>query len=226
MLGLWAPWLSRAVGRLDAPGVQGSSAREKSPSGSAGTAARGQHRRIGLRLRCASGRSVRWRQVAFSARLGRWVLCLLLTEFGAQPSAGANGVEPSRECLACARRGSAGPFDNNGTPVKNANVFIDVDLTLVDGSGRLLEGARAALTRLQAAGCHLFLWSSVGADYARAVATTYDLLGFFEGFAAKPDIIIDDMPATTRAPFSYAVGQPYEWQELAEQILAKHVDQP
>jgi hypothetical protein len=30
--------------------------------------------------------------------------------------------------------------------MKNANVFIDVDLTLVDASGALLPGAREALT--------------------------------------------------------------------------------
>jgi len=50
--------------------------------------------------------------------------------------------------------------------VKNANIFIDVDLTLVDAQGRLLEGAREALVRLRDEGCHLFLWSSVGMDYA------------------------------------------------------------
>ncbi|SPE51854.1 conserved hypothetical protein [Verrucomicrobia bacterium] len=41
--------------------------------------------------------------------------------------------------------------------MKNANIFIDVDLTLVDANGKLLEGAKAALTTLKDAGCHLFL---------------------------------------------------------------------
>ena len=49
--------------------------------------------------------------------------------------------------------------------MKNANVFVDVDLTLVDGNGRLLNGAREALERLKSEGCHLFLWSTCGADY-------------------------------------------------------------
>lgn len=110
--------------------------------------------------------------------------------------------------------------------MKNANVFVDVDLTLVDARGSLLPGVRPALVRLREAGCHLFLWSSVGAEYARTVAQTHGLSEFFEGFAAKPDIIIDDMPATARAPFSYGVDAPYGWEELADQIIAKHVDRP
>ena len=110
--------------------------------------------------------------------------------------------------------------------MKNANVFVDVDLTLVDATGRLLDGARPALARLRDAGCHLFLWSSVGADYARSVAERHALSEFFEGFSAKPDIVIDDMPGTTRAPFNYAVDAPYGWEALADQIIAKHVDRP
>ena len=110
--------------------------------------------------------------------------------------------------------------------MKNANVFIDVDLTLVDDCGLLCDGARQALGRLREAGCHLFLWSSVGADYARTTALRHGLSEFFEGFAAKPDIIIDDMPGTTRAPFSYGVDAPHGWEALAEHIIAKHVDRP
>jgi hypothetical protein len=41
--------------------------------------------------------------------------------------------------------------------MKNANVFVDVDLTLVDANGKLLDGARQGLERLKAEGCHLFL---------------------------------------------------------------------
>jgi phosphoglycolate phosphatase-like HAD superfamily hydrolase len=78
--------------------------------------------------------------------------------------------------------------------MKNANVFVDVDLTLVDAQGRILEGAREALQRLSNEGCHLFLWSSVGVDYARKVADLHGVADLFEGFASKPDIIIDDMP--------------------------------
>jgi len=109
-------------------------------------------------------------------------------------------------------------------PVKNANIFIDVDLTLVDGQGRLLDGAREALQRLRDEGCHLFLWSSVGVEYAREVAALHSLTDFFEGFEAKPDIVIDDMPNTAQAPFVYNVNQETSWQSLAERIIDKHID--
>ena len=73
--------------------------------------------------------------------------------------------------------------------MKNANIFVDVDLTLVDSNGKLLEGAVDALRKLHASGTHLFLWSSVGADYARKVAGIHGITDLFEGFSAKPDII-------------------------------------
>src|SRR5258708_5711474 len=108
--------------------------------------------------------------------------------------------------------------------MKNANVFVDVDLTLVNASGKLLEGAREALERLKNKGCHLFLWSSVGADYAKQVAARYKLTDLFEGFAAKPDIVIDDMPNTAVAPFVFNVQTEPSWAALADKILIKHVD--
>jgi phosphoglycolate phosphatase-like HAD superfamily hydrolase len=108
--------------------------------------------------------------------------------------------------------------------LKNANVFIDVDLTLVDAQSRLLDGAREALQRLRDEGCHLFLWSSVGVDYARKVAVLHGPTELFEGYASKPDIIIDDMPSTAQAPFVYNVHDERSWQSLAERIIEKHID--
>ena len=108
--------------------------------------------------------------------------------------------------------------------MKNANVFVDVDLTLVDAQGRLLPGAREALQRLRDAGCHLFLWSSVGIDYARKVASLHAVADLFEGYASKPDIIIDDMPSTVQTPFAYSVQEETSWQDLADRIIEKHVD--
>ncbi|MEN9677466.1 MAG: hypothetical protein RIS76_3362, partial [Verrucomicrobiota bacterium] len=105
-------------------------------------------------------------------------------------------------------------------------VFVDVDLTLVDANGRLLPGARPALEHLKAAGCHLFLWSSVGMAYAIKVAKGHGLEDLFEGYSAKPDIIIDDMPGTTRAPFAYNVHEEDSWEALADRIVKKHVDLP
>src|SRR6266540_7411266 len=105
------------------------------------------------------------------------------------------------------------------TLMKNANVFVDVDLTLIDATGKLLDGARAALQRLREKGCHLFLWSTGGADYCRKVAHLYGMMELFEGFSAKPDIIIDDMPSTCVTQFMYDVRQEQSWGVLAERII-------
>ena len=108
--------------------------------------------------------------------------------------------------------------------MKNANVFVDMDLTLVDANGKLLDGAREGLQRLKDAGCHLFLWSTCGGEYCRNVAQLHGLTDFFEGFSAKPDIVIDDMPSTCVSPFVYNVQQEVSWQKMAERIIEKHID--
>jgi hypothetical protein len=108
--------------------------------------------------------------------------------------------------------------------MKNANLFVDVDLTLVDSNGSLLVGARKALLALKSAGCHLFLWSSVGADYCRKATESHHLTDLFEGFSAKPDIVVDDMPSTCVPPFVCNVRQEDSWPALARRIIEKHVD--
>jgi hypothetical protein len=47
---------------------------------------------------------------------------------------------------------------------------------------------------------------------------------FFEGFAAKPDIIIDDMPGTALSPLVFDVNAESSWTALADRILRKHID--
>jgi phosphoglycolate phosphatase-like HAD superfamily hydrolase len=108
--------------------------------------------------------------------------------------------------------------------MKNANVFVDVDLTLIDANGRLLGGAPEALSLLKEKGCHLFLWSTNGSDYARRIAGLHGLTELFEGFAAKPDIIIDDMPGTALNPFVFDVNAEASWPSLADKIISKHID--
>lgn len=80
------------------------------------------------------------------------------------------------------------------------------------------------MDRVDAVDCHLFLWSTAGADYCRKVAHLNGLTGFFEGFTAKPDIVIDDMPSTCTTQFIYDVRQERSWGALANRITAKHVD--
>ena len=108
--------------------------------------------------------------------------------------------------------------------MKNANVFVDVDLTLVEANGKLFPGVREGLEMMKAKGCHLFLWSSVGIDYAKKVAALHQLTDLFEGYASKPDIIIDDMPQTTVAPFVFNVQEESSWPTMADRIISKHVD--
>jgi hypothetical protein len=108
--------------------------------------------------------------------------------------------------------------------MKNANIFVDVDLTLVDANKNLLAGAKEALIRLRDKGCHLFLWSTNGAEYAGKVAKLHHLTDLFEGFVSKPDIIIDDMPGTVLNPFVFDVNGEISWPALAEKILRKHID--
>jgi len=108
--------------------------------------------------------------------------------------------------------------------MKNANIFVDVDLTLIDANGKMLAGAPEALVKLKDKGCHLFLWSTNGADYARKVAGLYGLGDLFEGFVAKPDIIIDDMPGTVLNPFVFDVNAEASWPALAGRIIRKHID--
>jgi phosphoglycolate phosphatase-like HAD superfamily hydrolase len=108
--------------------------------------------------------------------------------------------------------------------MKNANIFVDVDETLIDANGKLLAGAREALVKLQDKGCHLFLWSTNGAEYAAKVARLNGLSDLFEGYAAKPDVIIDDMPGTALNPFVFDVNAEESWPALAEKIIRKHVN--
>ena len=108
--------------------------------------------------------------------------------------------------------------------MKNANIFVDVDLTLIDARGQMLPGASDALNKLSERGCHLYLWSTNGAEYARQTAARLGLAEKFEGFSAKPDIIIDDMPGTVLNPFVFDVNSEASWPALADRILRKHID--
>jgi hypothetical protein len=102
--------------------------------------------------------------------------------------------------------------------MRNVNVFVDVDLTLVDHQGVLLPGATDATRHLHAAGCHLFLWSTGGADYCRTIAERAGLTPLFEAFLPKPDIYIDDMPSTIFNGLLFDVNDGCDWLALAKQI--------
>jgi cation transport ATPase len=78
-------------------------------------------------------------------------------------------------------------------------VYVDVDDTLVRSVGckripmpRVVERVR----HLHESGATLYLWSSGGADYARASAEELGIHELFKAFLPKPTLIIDDQPVS------------------------------
>ena len=74
-------------------------------------------------------------------------------------------------------------------------VYVDVDNTLV----RSFSGKRIPISstinhirELKRDGAILYCWSSVGADYAKAISKELNLLDVFTAFLPKPHIAIDD----------------------------------
>lgn len=107
--------------------------------------------------------------------------------------------------------------------MRNVNVFIDVDLTLVDHQGVLLPNVAEAMQILHDGGCHLFLWSTGGADYCRRTAERAGVEHLFEAFLPKPDIYVDDMPSTIFNGLLFDVQRQGDWLPLAQKIVRENV---
>ena len=76
-------------------------------------------------------------------------------------------------------------------------VFVDVDDTLVRSAGTKripMPPVVARVRELHAQGVALYLWSSGGAEYARASAAELGIEECFLAFLPKPDAYIDDQP--------------------------------
>jgi FMN phosphatase YigB (HAD superfamily) len=76
-------------------------------------------------------------------------------------------------------------------------VYVDVDDTLIHsvGAKRIPMPAVVARVRaMHAEGVALYLWSSGGAEYARAAATELGLESCFLAYLPKPDVYLDDQP--------------------------------
>ena len=99
------------------------------------------------------------------------------------------------------------------------NVCIDVDLTLIDEEGELLPGVIEALTKLREFPCELTLWSAAGTEYAKSVAARHKLEKFFEGFAGKPDIAIDDDPQSLVLRKTIVRKPQDHWSEIQQQAV-------
>ena len=99
-------------------------------------------------------------------------------------------------------------------------ICIDVDLTLINENEELLPGAREGLKLFKDKGYELTLWSYGGEDRARAMARKHGLCCFFDGYATKPDIVIDDdAEALSRLPVVDALGTsgaPRGWGKLSQ----------
>jgi hypothetical protein len=81
--------------------------------------------------------------------------------------------------------------------MKQRVVFVDVDDTLVRSVGAKRVPMPAVVARvreLHAQGVALYLWSSGGADYARASAVELKIDHCFIAFLPKPDVYLDDQP--------------------------------
>jgi hypothetical protein len=79
----------------------------------------------------------------------------------------------------------------------NLIVYVDVDDTLIRSAGTKrvpIPSAVARVRMLKAEGATLYLWSTGGANYARATAEELDLSDCFAGYLPKPTVIIDDQP--------------------------------
>ena len=111
--------------------------------------------------------------------------------------------------------------------MKNVAIYVDVDLTLVDEHQRLKPNAWEGLLTLREAGCRLFLWSTNGADYCRRIAERHEVARLFDAFLPKPDVYVDDMPATFLNGLLFDVAeQADDWQALADRIVRDHVQPP
>ena len=76
-------------------------------------------------------------------------------------------------------------------------VFVDVDDTLIRsvGTKRIpMPPVVARVRELHEQGVALYLWSSGGAEYARASAVELGIEGCFVAFLPKPDAYLDDQP--------------------------------
>ena len=79
--------------------------------------------------------------------------------------------------------------------MRNQVVFIDVDDTLVRSVGRKripMPSVIKSVQAMHAGGAILYLWSSGGAEYARAAATELGIEALFEAFLPKPGVYVDD----------------------------------
>ena len=98
-------------------------------------------------------------------------------------------------------------------------ISIDVDLTIVDENEELLPGVVEGLKTLKDNGYSLMLWSCGGEERARLIARKHNLRCFFDEYATKPDLVIDDdFEALSQLPtIDPRVAK--DWSQIAERTI-------
>ncbi len=110
-------------------------------------------------------------------------------------------------------------------------ISIDVDLTIVGENEELFPGVVEGLKALKDKGYILTLWSYGGEERARLVAKENNLTQFFDGYACKPDLVIDDdAEMLSQLPTVDALnekGRPIHWSKLSRFLidLAEDIDE-
>ena len=101
----------------------------------------------------------------------------------------------------------------------SVHLSIDVDLTILDDGGNLKPGAKKFLNEVsREPDYRLTLWSSAGAEYARSVAEKFNLATCFVSFASKPDICVDDAPASLERAITVQVRERDSWPFIMDSI--------
>lgn len=101
----------------------------------------------------------------------------------------------------------------------SVHLSIDVDLTILDDGGNLKPGEKKFLNELsREPDYRLTLWSSAGAEYARAVAEKFNLAAYFVSFASKPDVCVDDSPASLEQAIAIQVREGDSWPSTVDSI--------
>ncbi len=98
-------------------------------------------------------------------------------------------------------------------------ISVDVDLTIIDENQALLPGVVEGLRALKGKGCALTLWSYGGKAYARLIAKMHKLEDFFDEYATKPDLVIDDdFEALSHLP-TIDARVAKDWSQISERAI-------
>jgi len=99
------------------------------------------------------------------------------------------------------------------------HLCIDVDLTIIDEKGNLKPGVQEFLEDMSHEQDRvLTLWSAAGKEYAHSVAKRLKLVPYFQSFASKPDIYVDDASACLERAIAVRVHEGISWLSVANLV--------